>query len=40
MESMDWIGQMPSNIRRERNNWILKLEAEDLKQTISPEARL
>jgi hypothetical protein len=40
MESMDGIGQMPSNIRREGNNWILKLEDEDFEQSIHPEARL
>jgi hypothetical protein len=33
MESMDWIRQMPSNISREGNKWILKLEAEDFDPT-------
>jgi hypothetical protein len=33
MESNDWVGQMPSNISREGNNGILKLEAENFERS-------
>jgi hypothetical protein len=32
MESKDWVGQMASNISREGNNGILKLEAENFER--------
>jgi hypothetical protein len=33
MESKDWVGQMASNISREGNNGILKLEAENFERS-------